>query len=272
MEPRVSQAVELALWGLREGRQAVPADLLDLLLGSKFTNPMLGILGAHSMLLEAKVDQALFTEVLFNLRKLIPDHPDVAALGLLGPNSEDPLAVAPLRWPPMLTRSFLAFLRRDARDPGTISEGSIPEKIATRLVQGLWTAWRPWTEPATDTATVVPAAARKQTTSRTPITDAREYIARTFRAAEDSLPVPGKRQRQNARLTEYLRDASFDDPGTGRLASYLSELSQTQATASLSDLIASTSLSSLGIATSLPSSVVRRSLGEIGAKAGREGL
>ena len=51
-ERDVGQAVELALWSLRQGRSQVPADLLNLLLESKFQNPMLGILGAHSLLPE----------------------------------------------------------------------------------------------------------------------------------------------------------------------------------------------------------------------------
>ena len=41
-EERVGRATELAGWALREGRPVVPPDLVDLMLHTKFQNPMLG--------------------------------------------------------------------------------------------------------------------------------------------------------------------------------------------------------------------------------------
>ena len=76
----ITSASELCLWGLREGRAVVPDDLLGVALNGKFRDPMLGILGAHALLLRRPIDGSMLDTVLTNLEGLVPGHPDVLAL------------------------------------------------------------------------------------------------------------------------------------------------------------------------------------------------
>ena len=147
-----TQATELALAGLRERRAVLPQDFLNLLLQEKFTNPMLGILGAHSMLLDPPVDFELFDEVIDNLTRLVPGMPDVAGLQVLGeeacrtirerPPREGPGAIR-LSWPPMLLLAYTALIRLDAtREGAVIVPGSPAETLAGQLIgDSIWTAW-----------------------------------------------------------------------------------------------------------------------------------
>jgi hypothetical protein len=147
-----AQANELALAGLREHRSILPEDLGQLLLESKFVDPMLGVVGAHSMLLSPTVDFEKFDVVVDNLVRLLPALPDVAALKVLGTEARmaagkaggeiaEPLpAVA---WPPMLLPAYAALVRYDAvTGGGTIVPGSPAETVAG-LLRGdsIWTVW-----------------------------------------------------------------------------------------------------------------------------------
>lgn len=148
---QTAQATELALAGLRERRTVLPADFLDLLLREKFADPMLGILGAHSMLLDPSLDFELFDVVIDNLNRLIPEMPDVAGLQVLGEEAREgaglpvPENLGPLRlrWPPMLLLAYTALIRLDSKREGTvIVPGSPAETLAGRLMgDSIWTAW-----------------------------------------------------------------------------------------------------------------------------------
>lgn len=154
-------ALELALYGLREGRPVVPGNLLNLLLEEKFQNPMLGIIGAHAMLLESRPNWSLYDEVCKNLELLVPQHPDVVALQVMGQARRDlldptgrynrlfnpnPHSVGPWRsisWPPMLYASYRGLIEGDADKPGLIVDGSPAEKAAVHLYQeGPWSMWK----------------------------------------------------------------------------------------------------------------------------------
>jgi hypothetical protein len=157
MRPEVEQALELALWGLRAGRANVPIRSLANLLDSKFQNPMLGIVGAHLMLLGSDTDFGLLDQVLRNLGQLIPDHPDRAALDwirLEQRKTGTPVAGRrSLAWPPTLMASYAGALRRDAVDPGAIVDGSVAERVAAQLVtDSVWTMWHGLSDHVGDAA------------------------------------------------------------------------------------------------------------------------
>jgi hypothetical protein len=151
-ETHASLALEAALWGLRDGRSVVPADLVDLLLHSKHGNPMLGIVGLHALLVRPGNDADRARRVLETLRDLVPGHPDVSALAWLA--EEHAAALAGRRpdpgsldvsvdWPPTLRAGYAALVRLDAIAPGTIADGSGAEGVAAGLVaRGIWTTWR----------------------------------------------------------------------------------------------------------------------------------
>ena len=143
----VDLAVEAARWSLRQGRPSISSELLGLLLRSKFRNPMLGIIGAHVMLLNAHPDLRALQTVISNLSNLVHGHPDVQALGwLLEDARHEGRADRPkdrISWPPMLLASYAAAIERDADEPGLLAEGSPAETLAQNLlVTGIWTTWR----------------------------------------------------------------------------------------------------------------------------------
>jgi chaperonin GroES len=142
-EPRVNQALELALSGMRSGAPAVPADLLALLLHAKFENPMLGIVGAHVLARRRRATPRLFHEVLSNLERLLPGHPDVVALAFLKPRETGAnTAVAAVPWPPMLYSAYRAAIARDWVGDALIPEGSVAEQAAAVLrCEGPWSCW-----------------------------------------------------------------------------------------------------------------------------------
>jgi hypothetical protein len=234
-ERDVGLALELALWALREGRGVVPRDLLQLLLGSKFRNPMLGIVGAHALLLQAEVDFEQVDVVLGNLEDLVPGHPDVAGLRWLAAEARsegrvpDPPHVpsaSMISWPPLIARSYAALIRRDAHDGATIEDGSVAERAAAQLLAaGLWTTWRPLETPAV-----------------------------VARGAVEPEPLSAK--------PHEIRQATIDDPATKRVAHYLANVAQVRES-SVTDVLEQVSAEQVGVAAGLPSASVQRALSEI---------
>jgi hypothetical protein len=144
----IDLGLEAARWSLRQGRPGISPRLLRLLLETKFRNPMLGIIGAHVLLLEAKPSLRQLDTVIGNLANLARDHPDVRALTWM---LEDAKGARPGRvaggagisWPPMLLASYTAAIHRDAYGPGAVVNGSPAETLAAHLVvTGIWTSWQ----------------------------------------------------------------------------------------------------------------------------------
>jgi hypothetical protein len=158
---RIGVALELALDGLRTGQAVVPRDLLNLLLRTKHQNPILGVIGAHSLLAQPKPNFRLLDTVLGRLRGLLgADHPDLAGLRWLReeararPRARKPPARRPVSWPPTFLASYEALVRLDALRPGTLASGSRAERAAASLVlTGVWTSWA---EPAGRTRRLAP--------------------------------------------------------------------------------------------------------------------
>ena len=128
---------ELALQGLQRGRQVMSRDQLRGLLAQKFFDPMLGLLAGHQI--EDGEDEALLREVIHNLRRLLPGHPDVEALALRVPELSQG---ARFPFPPMLTAGWRNIVGRSAIDPEAVPAGSMTEQIAARLYGvGVWLWW-----------------------------------------------------------------------------------------------------------------------------------
>ena len=132
--------------GLRKSRSVLPADQLLVLLNGKFSDPILGIVGAHGILFQAKPDKNLLEEVLKNLEKLVPDHPDLNALRHMAAQHgiETSAPVRPATWPPMFFLSYRGLLVCDAKfdDIAVIAQNSFAETIAPTLLRaGTWTTW-----------------------------------------------------------------------------------------------------------------------------------
>jgi hypothetical protein len=145
----MNAAVELGLWSLRDGTGGVADAVVNRLLYAKFQDPLLGIVGAHALLLEEDFDPRQFETILRNLNRIASDHPDVIALGHLvaeraGPELGRRFARRGKRvmWPPTVRRAYEGVIRADADLPGTIAPES-PAEHAAACVAGLgvWTTW-----------------------------------------------------------------------------------------------------------------------------------
>jgi hypothetical protein len=120
---------ELARVGLLNGRRVLSDDVRKML-NKKFQNPMLGIFGAHLLLLDPEPDLNLLNVVVTNLRALVSgNHPDVEALAL----KLDPSSGNAFDTPPMLRKSWTMIVGATAKRADLIRDGSIAEEIGTHL-------------------------------------------------------------------------------------------------------------------------------------------
>jgi hypothetical protein len=119
-------------------------DLLPQLLPEKFDNPMLGILGAHLLLLRSNPDLGLLDEVVRNLRILLPGHPDVEALALRLPAAQLTAATAfEFASPPMLFKSWSLVVASSVARAEIVPTGSLAARAAELLWgSGAWLVWR----------------------------------------------------------------------------------------------------------------------------------
>jgi hypothetical protein len=162
---RDARLADLARQGLARGRQVLSDEVLREIIGGKFRDPMLGILGTHLLLLERlsemkpneegdtvpvlrdHLDQrirqlfgrgASFERLLANLRHLFQEpHPDVESLTLLlgvdGPSAHQ------FHSPPMLHQSWSLVVEATAKAPNLVPADSISAREATRVLnQNPW--------------------------------------------------------------------------------------------------------------------------------------
>jgi hypothetical protein len=133
--------VEIARTALLSNRPALASSDLDELLEQKFSNPMLGILGAHALLAQPSVrDPEQVSAIVGKLRSLLGPHPDVDALECAVGRT---LAGESLHGaPPMLTRSWTILTRASATNRALIPDGSLASKIGHRLWgPSTWLLW-----------------------------------------------------------------------------------------------------------------------------------
>jgi hypothetical protein len=131
---------EMARQGLINERQVLTDEVVRRMLDEKFSNPMLGIYGAHLLLLREEPDRETLRLVLANLRKLLGgSHPDVEALALKLGQGSDYI----FDFPPMLRRSWAYVLKASVRQLNLVPEGSLAYQASDRLWSGNpWLLWR----------------------------------------------------------------------------------------------------------------------------------
>jgi hypothetical protein len=173
---------ELARLGLTNQRQVLPKELLGQMLWAKYDNPMLGIYGAHLMLLGSEPDLNLLRTVVTNLRGLLGSHPDVEALAL---RLEGEIHSYVFKVPPMLRRSWSLVLEGTVKQPSMVPVDSFASEIATKI----WgdDPWLLWMRPAEK-----PAA---------PWTPGTQGWERTLGEADDAAELTGYEQVLKAHLT-----------------------------------------------------------------------
>jgi hypothetical protein len=134
---------EAAREALAAGRGGAGSDreLMNFLLSDKFEHPILGILGAHLVLLQESMDTVLLAEIVQNLERLVPGHPDVAAL--FYDVADQRAASTAFAEPPMLRSSWSRILQHSSIDRDPFPPRSYAAQIAGTLWgSGAWLTWR----------------------------------------------------------------------------------------------------------------------------------
>lgn len=125
--------LDLARIGLANNRQILPDEVIDRILGGKFENPMLGILGAHLLLNGKKTRLGLLKIVVKNLRRILGEgtHPDVEALALRVENKK---AKYDFKLPPMLRQSWIQVVKSTVDNPNLIPLDSFACQNSDRML------------------------------------------------------------------------------------------------------------------------------------------
>jgi hypothetical protein len=126
------------------GMQAVGVDdaMIEDMLHGKFLNPMLGIYGAHLMVMQDSPDnQDVLHEVVPNLQRLVGELPDVTSLLLhLGDPRASTLSY-PI--PPMLAASWSLIVKNSPNQSNLVPARSFSANIAGSLWgSGAWLGWK----------------------------------------------------------------------------------------------------------------------------------
>jgi hypothetical protein len=130
---------ELARIALANQRTALTPQDLSRMLDGKFENPMLGIFGAHALLMADAPDRELLLQVVDNLTELLGYHPDVAALRLAA--GDDP-GHRTFPTPPMLLSSWRFVLKAAIDAPTMVPSRSLAARVSPYLWgSGPWLIW-----------------------------------------------------------------------------------------------------------------------------------
>jgi len=120
--------------GRKDSSRPLLPEEMRKLFREKFMNPMLGIYGAHLLLLEKSFDYPLFRDVVGNLRGMLGNHPDVEALALRADLLPHP---SPFEEPPMLSRSWFLIMEATVDRPELVTD-SLAERTGEGLSDGAW--------------------------------------------------------------------------------------------------------------------------------------
>ena len=115
-------------------RPLLPEEMRNLFRG-KFTNPMLGIYGAHLLLLEKSFDSILYRDVVGKLRGMLGTHPDVESLALRADLLPPP---GPFDQAPMLSRSWSIITEATVDRPELVTSSLAARSIGEVLTEGAW--------------------------------------------------------------------------------------------------------------------------------------
>jgi hypothetical protein len=211
------EALRRAVEEAKSVPRAAPGSL-DTALAAKFTNPMLGILSAHLLLLQEKVDRELLREVVENLERLVPGHPDVQALRYAAGGRPN----AVFAMPPMLRSSWQLIIDDSVEHPEIIPGDSYSARIASRTWGG--GAWLVWKAPPAEAA---PARRAASMAART-VSVTAEDRDRQMQGVVDRLEKILPRQNVDRYVASLARRLDLDASETRVLRYLASAARQTQ--------------------------------------------
>jgi hypothetical protein len=141
-----AQGTDMGLLGLRLGRDLVPSEVRRQLLGGKFHNPMLGLIGAHLLLMSPRPNRSTVAMVLGNLFDLLGRVPDTRALewGAWQRFGGERPPRQTFDEPPMLRAGLRAVIDADADVGGLVpAEGILSWISRYQRTDSAWTTWSP---------------------------------------------------------------------------------------------------------------------------------
>ncbi|PLS78588.1 MAG: hypothetical protein CYG59_17725, partial [Chloroflexi bacterium] len=145
------ERTEAALDGLARGHLVMNASDRDQFLNAKFSNPMLGIIGAYALLNEPDIDYGGLRHIADNLLQLLPHSPDAKLISLLANAGRGfPITLdhagptVTFEEPPLLTAGTERVLGLAVDLPELLPVDSWFARISLRLTSGsAWTRWDP---------------------------------------------------------------------------------------------------------------------------------
>jgi hypothetical protein len=141
----VNELVDLGLTKLQNPLAGISPERLNSLLMAKHANPMLGLIGAHILLLREQPDEPLIELVLNNMGRLIGQVPDVQALRLMNDVRRGTSTWnGTFEQPPMIRRGAEAIGRASGRRPGLVKKDSLLDELLPRMYgDSPWVTWEP---------------------------------------------------------------------------------------------------------------------------------
>jgi hypothetical protein len=145
------EPLEAALDGLARGRMVLSRSEEQVFLDGKFSNPILGLIGAYGYLLRGDIDPQRLMVISYNLLNLLPHSPDAHLLYRLAQQTdreaasgfESPVPVwTQFDAPPMFAVGTDRLLDQAAEDASLVPAASwVASVAATRTSGSVWTRW-----------------------------------------------------------------------------------------------------------------------------------
>jgi hypothetical protein len=136
-------ATDLGLDYLQNDVNRLPKEVLQELLVGKFENPMMGLVAAHVLLKQGKLNSDLLKIVIGNLGSLLGECPDVSAIQLLyAMRRQEKVNESPFEHPPMFRAGLEAVVRASFDHVELLPEGGEIETISPfKLADSPWSSW-----------------------------------------------------------------------------------------------------------------------------------
>ncbi len=207
--------INAALDGLAYGRVVLSDYEESSLLNAKFTDPILGLIGAYGYMLRGSVERSRLRVIIQNLLKLLPESPDAQVLARIACERYEIAINADLysiSSPPMFSLGAQWLIEQAAKDDWLIPASSwLARIILTRTSGSVWTRWDLDADPGRRARVLV----RESFRSGSEITGKPEMI-KLARATEVPLSVimkSVKSQRLYAVLSRLWRSITPRTPG-----------------------------------------------------------
>jgi hypothetical protein len=146
---RSASNIDAGLLALQNHAYTIAPSLINAFVDTKFQNPIAGLLGAYLLLLDGLRGKKISREyadrirdVLDNLRRLLPESADVAALEIMAEPWLGPASPRPILQAPFFRHGTKVLLRAAVSAPEWLPPESLLAEVADHLyADSTWTTW-----------------------------------------------------------------------------------------------------------------------------------